>query len=71
MPRGLGVATATISAAFLLPHREQRSCGASALSVIDQPTKRARASGTMSRDAPHGQLTRTRNCPKQSSSFLM
>jgi len=70
MPRGLGFATATTSAAFF-PHFEQRSLGARALSVVDQPTKRARASGSMCREAPHGQLTRTRNCPKQSSSFLM
>jgi hypothetical protein len=31
----------------------------------------ASASGSISREAPHGQLTRTKNIPKQSSSFLM
>jgi len=46
MPRGLGFATATTSAAFF-PHREQRSRGARALSVIDQPTRRAKTSGSM------------------------
>jgi hypothetical protein len=45
-PRGLGLATATTSAAFF-PHFEQRSRGARALSVLDQPTRRARASGSM------------------------
>ena len=44
--RGLGLATATTSAAFV-PHFEQRSRGASALNVVDQPTKRARAWGSM------------------------
>lgn len=43
MPRGLGLATASISAAFL-PRSEQRSRGASSFSVtFYQPTKRARA----------------------------
>jgi hypothetical protein len=36
MSRGLGLATATTSAAFF-PHREQRNLGASALSVVDRP----------------------------------
>jgi len=45
-PRGLGLATATTSAAFF-PHFEQRSRGSRALSGIDQPTKRARAWGSM------------------------
>jgi len=44
MPRGLGLATATTSAAFF-PHREQRRPCASSLSATDQPTSRARASG--------------------------
>lgn len=70
MPRGLGLATATTSAVFF-PHCEQRIRCASSLSVIDQPTRRASASGSMCREAPHVQLTRTRNCPKQSSSLLM
>src|ERR1700694_4978044 len=39
-PRGLGLATATTSAAFL-PHCEQRSRGARALSVVVRPTRRA------------------------------
>jgi len=39
MPRGLGLATATTSAAFL-PHCEQRMRSASSLSVIFQPTRR-------------------------------
>jgi hypothetical protein len=46
MPRGLGLATATTSAASL-PQREQRIREASAASVIDQPTRRASASGSM------------------------
>jgi hypothetical protein len=50
MPRGLGFATATTSAAFF-PHCEQRSRGASVFSVVDQPTRRAGASGSM--DARH------------------
>ena len=43
-PRSLGRATATASASFF-PHCEQRSRGARAPSVVDQPTKRARALG--------------------------
>jgi len=70
MPRGRGLATATTSAAFF-PHREQRIRSASSLSVIDQPSRRARASGSISRHAPQSQMTRTRNWPKQSSSLLM
>jgi len=50
-PRGLGLATATTSAAFW-PQREQRSPGVNSLRVVDQPTKRARASGSISRHAP-------------------
>ena len=46
------------------------SC-ASSLSVIFQPTRRARASGSISQTAPQSQTTRTRKSPKQSSSFLM
>jgi hypothetical protein len=69
-PRGLGLATATTSAAFF-PHLEQRSRGARVSSDVDQPTRRARASGSISRTAPHSQTTRTGNCPKQSSSLLM
>lgn len=42
MPRGLGRATATTSAAFF-PHSEQRIRCASASSIVDQPTRCARA----------------------------
>jgi len=49
-------------------HRAQRSRSARAPSVIVQ---RTRASGSISREAPHRQLTRTRNIPKQSSSVLI
>jgi hypothetical protein len=55
MPRGLGFATAATSASFR-PHCEQRSRGASASSVIDHPTRRARASGSISRTAPQALL---------------
>ena len=70
MPRGLGLATATTSAAFF-PHLEQRIRSASSRSVIFQPTRRASASGSISRRAPQSQITLTRDCPKQSSSFWM
>ena len=50
MPRGLGLATATTSAAFF-PHCEQRRRGATALSVVDQPARRAGASRSISRTA--------------------
>ena len=60
----LGLATATTSAAFL-PHFEQRIRSASSFSVTDQPTRRARASGSISRHAPQSQMTRIRNWPKQ------
>jgi hypothetical protein len=49
--RGLGLATATTSAAFL-PHFEHRIRSASCLRVTDQPTRRASASGSISRIAP-------------------
>jgi hypothetical protein len=52
-----------------LPHCEQRIRCASCSRVADQPTRRAKASGVISRAAPHLQVTRTRNWPKQSSSF--
>jgi hypothetical protein len=52
MPRGLGLATATTSAAFF-PQCEQRIRCASPLRVADQPTRRAGASGSISRHAPH------------------
>jgi hypothetical protein len=67
-PRGLGFAIATTSAAFL-PHLEQRIGWASSFRVTFQPTRRARASGSISRTAPHPQVTRTKDCQKQSSSF--
>ena len=70
MPRGRGLATATTSAS-LLPHFEQRRRGASDANVADRPTSRASASGSMWREAPQGQVTRTRNCPSASSSFFM
>jgi hypothetical protein len=60
VPRGLGLATATTSAAFL-PHFEQRIRCASSLRVADQPMRRARASGSISRQAPQPQTTRTRH----------
>jgi hypothetical protein len=65
-PRDLGLATATASAAFF-PHLEQRIRLASAASVADLPAIRASASGSMCRAAPQGQVTRTRESPKQSS----
>jgi hypothetical protein len=68
--RGLGLATATTSATFF-PQFEQRIRAASFASVTDLPAMRASASGSMRRDAPHGQETRTRKSPKQSSSRLM
>jgi hypothetical protein len=68
-PRGLGLATATISATFL-PHCEHRIRCARAANVAERPPIRASATGSMCREAPHGQLTRTRKSPKQSSSFV-
>jgi hypothetical protein len=65
-----GLATATTSATFL-PQCERRIRCASAASVTDLPAIRASASGSMWRDAPHGQVTRTKKSPKQSSSRLM
>ena len=46
MPRGLGFATATTSAAFF-PHCEQRSRNASTLRVNDHPTKRSKFPGVV------------------------
>jgi len=66
----LGLATATTSAAFF-PQLEQRIRLASFASVTDRRAIRASASGSMCRDAPHWQVTRTRKTPKQSSSRLM
>jgi hypothetical protein len=68
-PPPRGRATATTSVTFS-PQFEQSIRGASATSVTRQPTSRASASGSMWRDAPHGQVTRTRNCSKQSSSLM-
>ena len=51
MPRGLGLATATTSAAFF-PHLE-RIRGPSSFSVTFQPTMRASDCGGISRTAPH------------------
>jgi hypothetical protein len=53
-----GLATATTSATFL-PQCERRIRCASAASVTERPAIRASASGSMWRDAPHGQVTRT------------
>jgi hypothetical protein len=39
--------------------------------VADLPQRRAKASGSVVRDAPHLQVMRTRKCPRASSSFLM
>jgi len=47
-PRGLGLATATTLTAFF-PHLEQRIGNASSFSVTFQPTRRASASGSISR----------------------
>jgi hypothetical protein len=58
-PRRLGRATATTSATFL-PHCEQRIRVASAANVAALPALRASASGSMWRNVPHGQVTRTR-----------
>ena len=69
-PRGLGLATATTSATFF-PHCAQRIRLASAASATDLPAMRASASGSMCRDVPQGQVTRTRESPKHSSSRLM
>jgi hypothetical protein len=46
-----GFATTTTSAAFL-PHCEQRYRGANSMSVVAQATRRARDSGSISREAP-------------------
>jgi hypothetical protein len=40
-------------------------------SVTDLPAIRASASGSMCRDVPHGQVTRTKKSPGAASSFLM
>ena len=69
-PRGLGRATATTSATFL-PQLEHRIRVASFVSVTDLPAIRASASGSMCRDVPQGQVTRTRKSQKHSSSRLM
>jgi hypothetical protein len=69
-PRGLGLATATTSAAFF-PHLEQRIPGASSFGVTFQPTRHARACGAISRQAPQSQTTRTRKSRKHASSRLM
>jgi hypothetical protein len=61
--RGLGLATATTSAAFF-PHLEQRIRDASSLSVTFQPIRRAGAWSGISRPAPHSHTTRTRKSPK-------
>ena len=67
--RGLGLATATTSATFF-PQFEHRIRTASFASVTDRPAICASASGSICREVPHGQVTRTRKSPKQSSSLL-
>jgi len=62
-PRGLGLATATTSATFF-PHCEHRIRVASFANVTDLPAIRASASGSMWREVPQGQVTRTRKSPK-------
>jgi len=68
-PRGRGFATATISATFF-PQFEHRIRVARFASVTDLPAIRASASGSMCRDVPQGQVTRTKKPPKQSSKRL-
>jgi hypothetical protein len=68
-PRRLGLAIATTSAT-LFPHCEHRIRSARAANVAERPAIRASASGSMGRDAPHGQVTRTTKSLKQSSSRL-
>jgi hypothetical protein len=55
----------------LLPAVQHRILCASAANVAERPATRTSASGSIWRDAPHGQVTRTRKSPKQSSSRLM
>jgi hypothetical protein len=69
-PRGLGLAIATTSATFF-SHCEHLIRVASEANVADLPAIRARASGSMCRDAAHGHVTRTMKSPRASSSFLM
>jgi len=66
---GKGVEAGDRRAPGAVPHCEPRSRCASSPRVIDKPTRRAKASGVISRTAPHLQVTRTRKSPKQSSSF--
>jgi hypothetical protein len=68
-PRGLGLATATTSATFIA-HSEHRIRAARAANVAARPAIRASASGSMCRDAPQGQVTRTRKSPRQSWNFV-
>jgi hypothetical protein len=65
MPRGLGLATPPPLQRFSR-HLEQRIRCASSFSVTFQPTRRARASGSISRTLPHAQRTR-RKWPGASS----
>ena len=53
MPLGLGFAIAHTWASFF-PHCEHRSRGARSTSIIDQPTRRASAWGSISRFEPTG-----------------
>jgi len=52
------------------PQFEQRIRVESAASVTDLRAIRARACGSMCRDVPQGQVTRTKKPPKQSSKRL-
>jgi hypothetical protein len=69
MLHGRGFATATTSAAFF-PHCEQRNRGANSMSVVAQATRRARASGSISREAPQTQLTRIHAVPAGARNWI-
>jgi hypothetical protein len=62
MPRGLaaqrGPRYCHGLGAFYFRKFEQPSRGTKSLSVVYQPTRRARASGSISRQAPHSHTTR-------------
>jgi hypothetical protein len=55
---------ATTSATFF-PQLQHRIRLASFASVTDLPAIRASVSGSMCRDTPHGQVTRTTKSPRQ------
>src|SRR5215469_8607663 len=73
-----GLKTTPVADASHIPNRrpssrhcEQRIRLASCASVADLPAILPSASGSMCRDVPQGQVTRTRKSPKHSSSRLM